>query len=217
MISVVVPLLNEEHSLETLYREIANALEPLDHDFEVVFVDDGSTDGSLTALGRLHDETENIVVVHLRRNFGKATALQAGFLEARGDLVVTIDADLQDDPAEIPKLLAKLDEGFDLVSGWKTRRNDPVTRRLFSRVFNWMTGVISGVRWDEQEARAEPGERDERGAIPTGAPHDEQATGDVAERCERGVDDTDHRDTIATCVIPAPPCREPSRGVAPAY
>ena len=146
MISVVVPLLNEEHSLETLYREIANALEPLDHDFEVVFVDDGSTDGSLSVLGRLHDEVENVVVVHLRRNFGKATALQAGFLEASGDLVVTIDADLQDDPAEIPKLLAKLDEGFDLVSGWKTRRNDPVTRRLFSRVFNWMTGVISGIR-----------------------------------------------------------------------
>ena len=146
MISVVVPLLNEEHSLETLYREIANALEPLDHDFEVVFVDDGSTDGSLTALGRLHDETENIVVVHLRRNFGKATALQAGFLEARGDLVVTIDADLQDDPAEIPRLLAKLDEGFDLVSGWKTHRRDPLTRRVPSKIFNWVTGRVSGLR-----------------------------------------------------------------------
>ena len=86
------------------------------------------------------------MVVHLRRNFGKAAALQAGFLEARGDVVVTIDADLQDDPAEIPKLLAKLDEGFDLVSGWKTRRNDPLPRRLFSRVFNWATGVVSGVQ-----------------------------------------------------------------------
>ena len=110
-----------------------------------MFVDDGSTDGSLSVLARLHDETANVVVVHLRRNFGKAAALQAGFLEARGDVVVTIDADLQDDPAEIPKLLAKLDEGFDLVSGWKTRRNDPLTRRLFSRVFNWTTGVVSGV------------------------------------------------------------------------
>jgi glycosyltransferase involved in cell wall biosynthesis len=145
MISVVVPLLNEEHSLETLYQEIANALDPLRHEFEVVFVDDGSTDGSLSVLERLHDEHANVVVVHLRRNFGKAAALQAGFLEARGDLAVTIDADLQDDPAEIPKLLAKLDEGFDLVSGWKTRRNDPFARRLFSRIFNWMTGAISGV------------------------------------------------------------------------
>ncbi len=146
MISVVVPLLNEEHSLETLYHEIANALEPLDQGFEVVFVDDGSTDGSLSVLSRMHDELPNVVVIHLRRNFGKAAALQAGFLEAKGDLVITIDADLQDDPAEIPKLLAKLDEGFDLVSGWKTRRNDPFTRRLFSRIFNWSTGVISGVR-----------------------------------------------------------------------
>ena len=145
MISVVVPLLNEERSLEALYREIADALEPLGHDYEVVFVDDGSTDASLAVLSRLHDETTNVVVIHLRRNFGKAAALQAGFVEARGELVVTIDADLQDDPAEIPKLLAKLDEGFDLVSGWKTRRNDPFARRLFSRVFNWVTGVISGV------------------------------------------------------------------------
>ena len=146
MISVVVPLLNEEPSLESLYHEIANALEPLDHEFEVVFVDDGSTDGSLSVLSRMHDELPNVVVIHLRRNFGKAAALQAGFLEAKGDLVITIDADLQDDPAEIPKLLAKLDEGFDLVSGWKTRRNDPFARRLFSRIFNWSTGVISGVR-----------------------------------------------------------------------
>jgi glycosyltransferase involved in cell wall biosynthesis len=146
VISVVVPLLNEEHSLEELYHEIANALEPLEQEFEVVFVDDGSTDGSLSVLSRMHDELPNVVVIHLRRNFGKAAALQAGFLEAKGDLVITIDADLQDDPAEIPKLLAKLDEGFDLVSGWKTRRNDPFARRLFSRIFNWSTGVISGVR-----------------------------------------------------------------------
>jgi glycosyltransferase involved in cell wall biosynthesis len=146
VISVVVPLLNEEGSLEELYREIAAALEPRDEPFEVVFVDDGSTDGSMAVLSRLHDELPNVVVIHLRRNFGKAAALQAGFLEARGEVIVTIDADLQDDPAEIPQLLAKLDEGFDLVSGWKTRRNDPFLRRAFSRVFNWGTGVISGIR-----------------------------------------------------------------------
>ena len=146
MISVVVPLLNEEQSLDALYREIADALDSQSQPFEVVFVDDGSTDGSMVALERLHAQTTNVVVVHLRRNFGKAAALQAGFLEARGDIVVTIDADLQDDPAEIPSMLAKLDEGFDLVSGWKTRRNDPLARRLFSRVFNWATAVVSGVR-----------------------------------------------------------------------
>jgi glycosyltransferase involved in cell wall biosynthesis len=146
VISVVVPLYNEERSLEELYREIAGPLEARDQPFEVVFVDDGSTDGSLAVLTQLHDETTNVVVVHLRRNFGKAAALQAGFLEARGDVVVTIDADLQDDPAEIPRLLAKLDEGFDLVSGWKTRRNDPWSRRLLSRMFNWATAVVSGVK-----------------------------------------------------------------------
>jgi len=146
VISVVVPLLNEEHSLDALYHEIAAVLDSQGEPFEVVFVDDGSTDGSMGVLTRLNAETTNVVVVHLRRNFGKAAALQAGFLEARGDIVVTIDADLQDDPAEIPQLLAKLDEGFDLVSGWKTRRNDPVARRLFSRLFNWATAVVSGVR-----------------------------------------------------------------------
>jgi glycosyltransferase involved in cell wall biosynthesis len=146
VLSIVVPLFNEERSLEELYREISAALAPDQREYEVIFVDDGSTDGGLAVLSQLHSETENVVVIHLRRNFGKAAALQAGFLEARGDVVVTIDADLQDDPAEIPKLLAKLDEGFDLVSGWKTRRNDPWTRRVLSRLFNWTTAVVSGVR-----------------------------------------------------------------------
>ena len=146
MISVVVPLFNEEKTLDALYRELAGVLERRGEPWEVIFVDDGSTDGSRAALAELHDEAPNVVVVHLRKNFGKAAALQAGFLEARGEIVVTIDADLQDDPAEIPQLLAKLDEGFDLVSGWKTRRNDPWTRRLLSKVFNWATAVVSGVR-----------------------------------------------------------------------
>jgi glycosyltransferase involved in cell wall biosynthesis len=146
VISIVVPLYNEESSLEQLYEEISRALEARGQAYEVIFVDDGSTDGSLSVLTQLHSESSNVVVIHLRRNFGKAAALQAAFLEARGDIVVTIDADLQDDPAEIPQLLAKLDEGFDLVSGWKTRRNDPWSRRVLSRIFNWTTGFVSGVR-----------------------------------------------------------------------
>lgn len=146
MISVVVPLLNEERSLRPLLDELSAALEERGEPYEVVFVDDGSTDGSPSVLQQLHDESTNVVVVRLRRNFGKAAALQAGFGEARGDVIVTIDADLQDDPAEIPKLLAKLDEGFDLVSGWKTRRHDSRVRRLLSRLFNWATGLVSGVR-----------------------------------------------------------------------
>lgn len=146
MISVVVPLRDEELTVALLYDEVRAALEPLGHAWELVYVDDGSTDGSWAALTRLHAEQANVRVVRLRRNFGKATALQAGFAEAEGDVIVTMDADLQDDPAEIPRLLAKLDEGFDLVSGWKTRRRDPLSRRLLSKVFNGVTGWLSGVR-----------------------------------------------------------------------
>jgi glycosyltransferase involved in cell wall biosynthesis len=145
VLSVVVPVYNEERSVELLYDEIASALDPLERAWEVVFVDDGSSDGSLAALTRLHARTPNVRVVRLRRNFGKAAALAAGFGQAGGDVIVTIDADGQDDPAEIPRLIAKLDEGFDLVSGWKTRRRDPWRRRLLSRVFNAVTGWISGV------------------------------------------------------------------------
>jgi glycosyltransferase involved in cell wall biosynthesis len=146
LISVVIPLHNEERSIALLYDELEAALEPLARDWEAVFVDDGSTDGSFAALTRLHEARENVSVVRLRRNFGKAAALATGFAQARGETVVTIDADLQDDPAEIPRLLLKLDEGFDLVSGWKTRRRDPLRRRVPSRVFNWVTGRVSGLR-----------------------------------------------------------------------
>ena len=145
MISVVVPVHNEERSVALLYDELRSALEPLEMQWETIFVDDGSTDGTFAALTRLHSSTDNVRVVRLRRNFGKAAALRAGFDQARGETVVTIDGDLQDDPAEIPRLLAKLEEGFDLVSGWKTRRRDPLTRRVLSRIFNRVTGAFSGV------------------------------------------------------------------------
>ncbi len=146
MISVVIPVHDEERSVALLYDELRSALEPLDTEWEAVFVDDGSTDGTFAALTRLHSAACNVRVVRLRRNFGKAAALVAGFDQARGDTVVTIDGDLQDDPAEIPRLLAKLDEGFDLVSGWKTRRRDPLSRRILSRIFNSVTSRFSGVR-----------------------------------------------------------------------
>ena len=146
MISVVIPVHNEERSVALLLDELDSALEPLEEPWEAIFVDDGSTDGTFSALTRLHAAHEHVQVVRLRRNFGKATALQAGFGRARGEQIVTIDGDLQDDPAEIPRLLAKLEEGFDLVSGWKTRRRDPWTRRTLSRLFNWVTGRISGLR-----------------------------------------------------------------------
>ena len=146
MISIVIPLHNEERSIALLYDELDAALQPLAEEWEAVFVDDGSTDGSFAALTRLHAGHGNVRVIRLRRNFGKATALATGFDNARGETIVTIDGDLQDDPAEIPRLLAKLDEGYDLVSGWKTQRRDPLRRRILSRIFNWVTGRVSGLR-----------------------------------------------------------------------
>jgi glycosyltransferase involved in cell wall biosynthesis len=146
VISIVIPVHDEERSVALLYEELQAALEPLGEEWEAVFVDDGSTDGSFAALTRLHNARDNVVVVRLRRNFGKAAALATGFAQARGETVVTIDADLQDDPSEIPHLLLKLDEGFDLVSGWKVKRRDPLGRRALSRLFNWVTGRVSGLR-----------------------------------------------------------------------
>src|SRR5256886_11069174 len=145
VVSVVVPVHDEERSVALLYDELRSALEPLGAPWEAIFVDDGSTDGTFSALTRLHNSADNVRVVRLRRNFGKAAALVAGFDQARGETVVTIDGDLQDDPAEIPRLLAKLDEGFDLVSGWKTRRRDRLSRRVLSRIFNRVTGAFSGL------------------------------------------------------------------------
>jgi len=146
VISVVVPVHNEERSVALLLDELGSALDGIGRPWEAVFVDDGSTDGTFSALTRLHAASDNVRIVRLRRNFGKAAALQAGFEEARGDVIVTIDGDLQDDPAEIPRLLAKLDEGFDLVSGWKTKRRDPLSRRIPSRIFNAVSGRMSGLR-----------------------------------------------------------------------
>jgi glycosyltransferase involved in cell wall biosynthesis len=145
-LSVVVPLLNEEATLEALYRELETALASAGLDWEVVFVDDGSTDGSYRELVRLHAAHLNIRVVRLRRNFGKAAALAAGIEVATGEVIVTMDADLQDDPAEIPNLLAKLDSGFDVVSGWKCDRHDPFVRRFVSRIYNTATRLATGVK-----------------------------------------------------------------------
>jgi dolichol-phosphate mannosyltransferase len=146
LLSVVVPLLDEEATLEPLYRELESALAPTGLNWEVVFVDDGSTDGSYRELVRLHAAHLNVRVVRLRRNFGKAAALAAGLEVAAGEVIVTMDADLQDDPAEIPNLLAKLDDGFDVVSGWKCDRHDPFVRRFVSRIYNTATRVATGVK-----------------------------------------------------------------------
>jgi glycosyltransferase involved in cell wall biosynthesis len=144
LISIVVPLYNEAETVSELYDQVHASL--AGSRWEVVYVDDGSTDQSYARLVELHQAHSNVRVVRHRRNFGKAAALSAGFAVAQGDVIVTIDADLQDDPAEIPQLLAKLEEGYDLVSGWKCTRRDPFARRLFSKIYNGTTSVVTGVR-----------------------------------------------------------------------
>ena len=144
-ISVVVPVYNERHALEDLLAGIEEACESTARSWEVLFVDDGSTDGSVELLERLASEHPNVGLVGLRRNFGKSAALTTGFDFARGAVVVTMDGDGQDDPAEIPALLAKLDAGYDLVCGWKRNRLDPAEKRLPSRLFNGTTAKLSGL------------------------------------------------------------------------
>ena len=131
-VSVVIPVYNERESVRPLSEELLQVLRALGRHIEILFVDDGSTDGTSEILADLAAEEPEIAVVRLRRNFGKAAALMAGFREARGDAIVTIDGDLQDDPAEIPRLLEELEAGADLVSGWKRDRRDPwsTPRRL---------------------------------------------------------------------------------------
>ena len=145
-LSVVVPAFNEAESLTELCRELAEALIATGRSWEIVLVDDGSRDGTEEMMAKLAAGDSRFRGVSLRRNFGKSAALATGFRVARGERVFTMDADLQDDPSEIGKLMAKLDEGYDLVSGWKQSRQDPITKTLPSKLFNWVTSWVSGVR-----------------------------------------------------------------------
>ena len=144
-LSVVVPAMNEEGNLEALCSTLAGVLDREGIDFEILIVDDGSTDGTWHVAKGLSARDPRVAALRHRRNFGKARGLATGFAAARGDLILTMDADLQDDPAEIPRFLAKLDEGFDLVSGWKQRRQDPLGKTLPSRLFNATVRIVSGV------------------------------------------------------------------------
>lgn len=148
-ISVVIPLYDEEESLRPLHTQLRASLEATGHLYEIIFVDDGSQDGSFAVLQALHAEHDNIKVIQFRRNFGKSAGLAAGFAEAEGDIIFTMDADLQDDPAEIPKFLAKLEEGYDLVSGWKFPRLDPLTKTLPSKLYNATVRRFTGINIHE--------------------------------------------------------------------
>lgn len=143
--SAVVPLFNEAESLAPLHERLTRVLEGMGKTYEILFVDDGSTDGSAARLDELAARDPRVGVVHFRRNFGKAAALDAAFRRARGDVVFTLDADLQDAPEELPALAARLDEGFDLVSGWKRDRQDPLSKTLPSKLFNAVVRRASGL------------------------------------------------------------------------
>jgi glycosyltransferase involved in cell wall biosynthesis len=144
-VTVVVPLKDEEESLGELFSTISSTMAAMKKTFEVIFIDDGSTDNSFRVLKELHKQRKEVKVVRFRRNFGKSAALSEGFRIARGEFVVTMDADLQDDPAEIPGLIEAMGDSFDLVSGWKKTRHDPISKTIPSRLFNFVTGWMTGI------------------------------------------------------------------------
>ena len=145
-LSIVVPLYNEEENVEPLYAQLKAALERVGQEYEIIIVDDGSTDGSFDVLKRLHEGNERLKVIRFRRNFGQTAAFAAGFDRSQGEVVITMDADLQNDPADIPLLLEKIEEGYDVVSGWRLHRQDPfLTRRLPSMIANWLISQVTGV------------------------------------------------------------------------
>lgn len=144
-LSVVVPIFNERENIRPLYESVVRVLRELGRPFEMIFVDDGSTDGSREEIARLCDEDSCVRLIEFRSNFGQTAALLAGFQHARGGILITLDGDLQNDPADIPAMLVKLEEGYDLVHGWRRERKDRfLTRRLPSRLANWLIAKVTG-------------------------------------------------------------------------
>lgn len=145
-VSFVIPLKNESESLEALYEGIVENISPLGLSFEIIFIDDGSTDGSFDIIKKLNKKDDRVKGIRFRRNFGKSSALSAGFKLAKGDIVITMDADLQDDPVEIPRFIDMINKGYDVVSGWKKVRYDPLSKTLPSKLFNKLTSLATGVK-----------------------------------------------------------------------
>jgi len=145
-VSIVVPAFNEEGTVKELAKQLLQIFSAYHYAGEILFVNDGSTDATTQYCDELSKEHSNITHIHFHRNKGKAAGLQAGFEAAKGKYVITMDADLQDDPNEIPALIAKLEEGWDIVSGWKKKRHDPITKRWPSKLFNWAARVMSGIK-----------------------------------------------------------------------
>ena len=145
MISVVIPAYNESESIKPLYERLVNVLNKQEQSFEVIFIDDGSSDNTCDVVENIHNDDKRVKLIKFRKNFGKSLALSAGFEKAKGDFIFTMDADLQDQPEEIPKFIEELNKGYDLVSGWKKQRFDPSSKTLPSKVFNKVVSTTSGL------------------------------------------------------------------------
>jgi glycosyltransferase involved in cell wall biosynthesis len=145
-LSIIIPLYNEEESLSELILKLKNVLANLKMSYEIWFIDDGSTDNSLKRLEEYQKKIKKIKILSFQINYGKSAALYKGFQLAEGDIIITMDADLQDDPSEIPNLIDKIHSGFDLVSGWKKKRYDPLNKRIPSKLFNFFTSLVTGIK-----------------------------------------------------------------------
>ncbi|VVB60025.1 Glycosyltransferase AglD [uncultured archaeon] len=145
MISVIVPLYNEEENAELLYKELADVLKKLKDGYEIIFIDDGSRDRTCEILEKISKSDKKAKVIQFRRNFGQTAAVQAGIDNASGDIIITMDGDLQNDPQDIPKLLEKINEGYDIVSGWRYNRNDSFQKKIFSRFSNRLARYLTGI------------------------------------------------------------------------
>lgn len=147
LLSVVIPLFNEEENIELLYDELKKVLDSIKKEYEIVFVDDGSSDKSLTLLKEIQKNDSNLVIVSFRKNFGQTAAMSAGFDYAKGDVIVTMDGDLQNDPRDIPRLLKKIEEGYDVVTGWRHDRKDAfINRKLPSMIANKIISLTTGIK-----------------------------------------------------------------------
>lgn len=145
-LSIVIPVYNEEENLEILYSKLKSVLENLDKSYEIIFIDDGSSDKSFEILSKIHEKDKNVRVIKFRKNFGQTAAISAGFENSKGKVIVAMDADLQNDPEDIPKLLEKISEGYDVVSGWRRNRKDPwLRKKIPSKISNFLTRKLTSV------------------------------------------------------------------------
>ena len=145
-LSIIIPLFNEEESLEELNSKIINTVNSLGLSYELIYIDDGSVDNSLKVLKRIKESNNNINIIQFRKNFGKSAALSTGFKYTSGDLIITMDADLQDEPKEIPRFIEKIKNGYDLVSGWKKNRTDPIIKKISSKIFNNTVSLLTNIK-----------------------------------------------------------------------